>query len=144
MGRRLTESFKFQIKAYHRQSKKTDWLKTLPTFRNFDINHDDAKGNPELVSLVVTDLLKVEEKPMKTVALGFKESGSMIMIDAIRCPCCGGTLTRNTHWNCYICANKPAHDKKVFEIKGKDEQEFEPNKSFKEIGDDNNEVYEET
>jgi hypothetical protein len=114
MGKRLTESFKLQVKAMRRKQKKAKVEKQRPTFKNLDISYDRA--NETDIKVVVSDVMNVQEKERITSAVSVDPTGSTFIIKGILCPFCNRKLDLNHSWGAYICPKNDAHEKKVFEI----------------------------
>jgi len=114
MGKRLTESFKLQVKAMRRKLKKAKVEKQRPTFKNLDIAYERATDKE--IKIVVTDVMNTQEKERITSAVSVDPTGSTFIIKSILCPFCNKTLELNQSWGAYICPKNEMHEKKVFEI----------------------------
>jgi len=114
MAKRLTEAFKLQEKGVRRKLKKAKWDKSLPSFKNLEIDIY-YKEHYEDLELSITNILNLEEKSIKTNISCICEMGSNYLITNIKCPHCGKNIQINRYWNCYIC-DCPEHEKKIFEI----------------------------
>jgi len=113
MGKRLSESVKLIMKGYRRKMKKQRWEKTLPLFRNYDI---DPKYKTKAQSLrpIITDILDIEDGLHQTQVTTITQRGPKNIISHIVCPYCNRILKLNDKWNCYICECN--EQKKIFEI----------------------------
>ena len=94
--------------------RKQRWQKTIPSFRNFKIDVEEARYF-EQIRIVVTNLLDAEEKPRFSKLHGIQESGATYIMSSIICPVCRRPVYLNHHWNGFIC-NCNEHEKKVYEI----------------------------
>jgi len=94
--------------------KKQRWQKTVPSFRNFEIDIEEAKYF-EQIKIVVTNLLDAEEKPRFSKIHSLQEAGATFILSSIICPVCRKPISLNNHWNGFIC-NCKEHEKKVYEI----------------------------
>jgi len=114
MAKRLTESFKLQMKGYRRKVKKEFWDKAVPTFKNFEIDFD-YRNHIDDLQLHITDIVDVKAPIRKTKINTLSQYGATYLINSIICPVCGNIITINRHWNCYFCENDE-HGRKIFEI----------------------------
>jgi len=114
MTKRLTESVKLIEKAYRRKMKKQKWEKTIPSFRNFEVDYDEGQYFEQL-RIVVTNILNVEEHAKYSKIHSLRGTGSTFIIESIICPTCRNPVFLNYHWNCFIC-NCEEHEKKIYEI----------------------------
>ena len=108
------ESVKLIEKAYRKKMKKQRWQKTLPSFKNFDIDIDEAQYF-EQIRIIVTNLLDSDEKPRFSRIHSLQETGATFVFSSIICPICRKPINLNYHWNSFIC-NCKEHDKKIYEI----------------------------
>jgi len=74
----------------------------------------DASRRYEVLKIVVTNILEVDEKPHDTVIVETSRHAVPLVI-SIQCPECGETLYLNKHWNGYFCSSS-THPRKVYEI----------------------------
>jgi len=94
--------------------RKQRWQKTVPSFRNFEIDVEEAKYFSQ-IRIVVTNLLDAEESARFSRIHSLKEAGATFILESILCPICHKPINLNYHWNCFIC-NCNEHEKKVYEI----------------------------
>ena len=114
MTKRLSESVKLIEKGYRKKLKKERWERTVPSFKNFEIDSFYAKHYSEL-SLIVTDILNIESKSAYSKIRNIAPLGSNYLITSIECPICGHSISINRHWNCYFCECNE-HPKQIYEI----------------------------
>ena len=116
MGKRLSESIKLIEKDYYLKVRKEKWEKTLPTFRNLDIDIS-YKNKYDDLKISITNILDIEDKRFITTKIkNISSHRSNYIISNIQCPFCGKNIKVNKLWNCYIC--ECDNDKKIFEITG--------------------------
>jgi len=94
--------------------KKQKWEKTVPSFRNFEVEFEEAQYFEQL-RIIVTNLLDTEETPRYSKIHSLRCTGSTFIMESILCPICQQPIFLNYHWNCFIC-NCGEHEKKVYEI----------------------------
>ena len=62
--------------------RKQRWQKTTPSFRNFEIDVEEAQYF-EQIRIVVTNLLDIEEKPRYSRLHSIQEAGATFIMSSI-------------------------------------------------------------
>jgi len=114
--RKLKDMFRVQILSVKRQRKKDVENKTIPTFKNFDIDYDRVNDNN--IEIAVRDIFEETDKGYKSLVLSVDKKGATFIISKIRCPLCGKPIQLNEKWFTYICFECDEHKKTNFEMVG--------------------------
>jgi len=114
--RKLKDMFRVQILSVKRQRKKDVEYKTIPTFKNFDIDYD--RVNDDNIEIAVRDIFDETDKGYKTVVNQVDKKGATFIISMIRCPLCGKPISLNEKWFTYLCYECEEHKKTNFEMVG--------------------------
>ena len=114
MGKRLSESTKLIERAYRKKMKKQKWQKTIPSFKNLNIDASEAFYFKQ-IQIVITNLLDVDEKARFSRIHEIKPAGATYIITSVVCPFCKKPAYINFYWNSFMCFDEE-HDKKIYEI----------------------------
>lgn len=114
MGRRLTESFKLQMKGVRKKAKKDRQEKQVPTFKNLGLEYKQIEDKN--IEIMVSDILSNTEKDLKSLVLRVVPMGSTYIVDCIRCPICNKPVDLDRRWEGFVCQKCETHEKKIYEI----------------------------